>query len=220
MEIVLSSLLEVFDYDTSENSQHASAINGVLGEDLALALTLHYFNDTGNTPIVLSRRCTQGKKRGKRLDAWLKANIAGESVRLQTEIKNWTAHSIGGESIPRDARYDDLSDYRVRRWNKRFNSTLGKPRDEDAQKVLLPMKYDSDGLLVKPLIIFWESMHPKGLEEPFFEVDVVSDSFSTLFVFSLSNYVRVLISKGMNTLIVEMPSTRMRMNLLQSIVKI
>lgn len=220
MEVVLSSLLELFDYDRAENSQHASAINGVLGEDLALALTLHHFRSAGSDPSVLDRKCTQGGKKGKRLDAWLRANIAGETVRLQTEIKNWTAHSIGGESIPRDARYEDLASYRVRRWNQRFNSALRIPRDEAAQKVLLPMIYDSDGLTVKPLIIFWEAMHPQGLDEPFFEVDVDCEEFSKLLVFSLSNYVRILISKGYDKLAVEMPNTRVRMRLLESIVKI
>ena len=43
----LRELLNFYDYRVESSNTHASAVNAVLGEDLAVALLLHYFKSLG-----------------------------------------------------------------------------------------------------------------------------------------------------------------------------
>ncbi len=57
----------------------------------------------------------------------------------------------------------------------------------------------------RAILCFWEPLHPSGELEAFFEVDVQSESFSKLGVFSMSNYVSLLL-KTCETLEVDLPN--------------
>ena len=59
------------------------------------------------------------------------------------------------------------------------------------------------------LLCFWEPLHHKGELEAFFEVDVLNESFKKLKVFSMSNYVSMLL-KTTETIEVEMSATDAR----------
>ena len=66
------------------------------------------------------------------------------------------------------------------------------------------------------LLCFWEPLHHKGELEAFFEVEVVSDAFKKLKVFSMSNYVSELL-KTTETLEVEMADADARIDWLQKL---
>ena len=59
------------------------------------------------------------------------------------------------------------------------------------------------------MLCFWEPLHQHGDSEALFEVDVVSEAFTQLKVFSMSNYVSLLL-KTTETLEVEMPDADAR----------
>ena len=188
----LRELLNFFDCKVSNSIGHASAINGVIGEDLGVALLLKYFSDQKLNALALSEPCTQKTKKGKRLDKWIVIEDTDSKIIYQVEIKNWNAHSLNSEIVRDHADENYMSEYRLRRWKKRFDSDRRKPRQTECQKVLLPMKvpttyrdYDH-----RTLLCFWEALHVEGKSDAMFEVLVNSDYFKNkMTVFSMSNFV-------------------------------
>jgi hypothetical protein len=188
----LRELLNFFDCKVSSSIGHASAINGVIGEDLGVALLLKYFSDQKLNALALSEPCTQKTKKGKRLDKWIVIEDTDSKIIYQVEIKNWNAHSLNSETVQDHADENYMSEYRLRRWKKRFDSDRRKPRQTESQKVLLPMKvpttyrdYDH-----RTLLCFWEALHVEGKSDAMFEVSVNSDYFENkMTVFSMSNFV-------------------------------
>jgi hypothetical protein len=213
MKLRLASLIDFYDKEVRESQRHASAINAVMGEDLAIALLTHYFCEKGFQVKVLARVCTTGKQKGPRLDAWIEVCENSVVHHYQAEIKNWSAHSIGGRSIRDD---EDMRKYRLNRWKKRFDEELRLPRDDEARKVLTPMNLPGIHSNIRPLLIFWEAMHPKGDAIEFFDVEVSSANFDRLWIFSLSTFVRNLISRGIESLDVEMLFASQRIEWLTS----
>ncbi len=191
----LRELIDFYDHKVRGSSNHASAVNAVLGEDLAIALLTHYFESDGINVRVLSEPCTQGKQRGVRLDKWMVVENKENSVIYQVEIKNWSAHSIGGKSCSPSAEDSTLRQDRAWRWAKRFNIIEKIPAEAATLKVLTKMRIPSllRSCKHKPLLCFWEALHPDGEPDPFFEVDVKSESFQKLSIFSMSNYVSKLL---------------------------
>jgi hypothetical protein len=194
----LRELLNFFDCKVSESIGHASAINGVIGEDLGVALLLKYFSDQKLSAIALDEPCTQKTKKGKRLDKWIVVTEAESKIIYQVEIKNWNAHSLNSETVRNHADENYMREYRLRRWHKQFDSELKIPSQTECQKVLLPMKvpttyrdYDH-----RTLLCFWEALHVGGKSDPLFEVSVNSDHFENLTVFSMSNYVSELLKQS------------------------
>ena len=208
----LRELLNFYDYRVESSNTHASAVNAVLGEDLAVALLLHYFKGLGYGVTALDQACTQGTKKGSRLDKWIAVQSASESVLYQVEIKNWSAHSIGGNIVERPDDEDYMREFRVKRWNYQFNAMKKVPSQAGALKVLTKMRVPdqySNTHSQQPLLCFWEPLHQHGDSEALFEVDVVSEAFTQLKVFSMSNYVSLLL-KTTETLEVEMPDADAR----------
>ena len=56
----LRELLKFYDYKVPTSKTHASAINAVLGEDLAVALLVHHLKGVGLEVIALDGVCAQG----------------------------------------------------------------------------------------------------------------------------------------------------------------
>jgi hypothetical protein len=69
----------------------------------------------------------------------------------------------------------------------------------------------------KALLCFWEPMHPEGKPIPLFEVPVISEAFNTLSVFSMSNYVSILLGQKIATLEVDMKEADARVDWLQKL---
>ena len=201
----LRELLNFYDYRVPSSNTHASAVNAVLGEDLAIALLVHYLKGVGLEVIALEEVCTQGTQRGYRLDKWISVKSAAESIIYQVEIKNWSAHSIGGKSVKLDADEDYMRDFRKKRWLHQFNEDKKVPSQKQTHKVLIKMRVPTAycSYAHEALLCFWEPLHHRGEPEAFFDVAVESDGFSKLNVFSMSNYVWHLLETT-ETLEVEM----------------
>ena len=223
MVINLKKLLELYDTKSQENIGSVAAINAMIGEDLAVALFFDYARRKKLKPTIVSEKCNQQKNKGVRLDRWLSLKEGNRVIYYQTEIKNWTAHSFRGNPSPDNSDVARMKQYRKDRWVKRFDISKRRLRDDSANKVLVPMKLDStvpSKVVIRPLIIFWEAMHPKGLNEELFSVTVSGKSFKKLWVFSLSNYIRNLIVVDKVTkLKVNMPAADARIKWLNSVYK-
>jgi hypothetical protein len=226
--LYLRQLLDFYDYRVGPSISHASAINAVLGEDLAITLLCHYFTSAGATAEDLPIPCTTGRQRGHRLDRWIAVKSDDQqSIIYQVEIKNWSAHSIGGTVVDRNATASRLHEYRIDRWRRQFKmiNNLHTPSQKETLKVLTKMnlppthrRYVEEGYIHKALLCFWEALHPTGNDDAFFTVDVASETFDQLQIFSMSNYVRKLLEHT-ETLDVAMLVTDARVDWLNSIYK-
>jgi hypothetical protein len=217
-KIHLMSLLDFYDYKVKESETHASAINSVIGEDLAVALMTHFFNAEGFIVNALDLPCTQGTQKGYRLDKWIALESNEIKTIFQVEIKNWSAHSFSGTVVKRDGDEDYMQSLRLKRWKFQFNEEKKVPSQKETLKVLTKMKVPQSHLRYehKTLLCFWEPMHPLGKEESFFEVGVASLNFSRMSVFSMSNYVRKLL-KTTETIEVNLRDSESRINWLNKI---
>jgi hypothetical protein len=102
---------------------------------------------------------TLGGGVGPRLDRWLCAtNEAGEREPFQIEIKNWSAHAIGGRRLTLDATDERRVAVGRHYWGRIWDQDSGTLREESARKVLirmqLPRAYDGINADVVPLICF------------------------------------------------------------------
>ena len=194
----LRELQNFFDCKVSNSIGHASAINGVIGEDLGVALLHKYFSDQKLNPIVLDEPCTQKTKKGKRLDKWIAVSHKSKKIIYQVEIKNWNAHSLNSETVIDHSDEKYMREYRLRRWKKQFDSELKIPSQIPCQKVLLPMQVPTayKNYEHRTLLCFWEALHNKGNSDPLFEVAVNSKHFKRMTVFSMSNYVSDLLKQS------------------------
>lgn len=215
----LPALIDFYDRMVPESKGHATAINAVMGEEFASALFIDFAKRNNFSPIILSDVCTQGTKKGKRLDRWIKVIENDKAVYFQTEIKNWSAHAFSGRKTPVTESEEELIPYRVARWKIQFDTDANTLRQEPAKKVLIKMKAPDLNGEIRPLIIFWDSMHPEGSPEPFFSIKVDDAPFNLLWVFSMSTYVRNLINQGISEIDVEMPSVVERLRWLETLFK-
>jgi len=218
VEIDIIELLKFYDEKIQTSVHHATAINAVAGEDLGAGLITHYLNREKISAKVLQDPCTQKTKSGHRLDRWILAIKNSEKIYYQTEIKNCSAHSIGGKILKIDATQDEVSDYKIKRWNSSWDGKMLTAKT--ARKVLTPMKPIEENSKIEPLICFWVSMHPEGKNEPFFSVDIKDKNFSRLWVFSMSAYLRNLLNSGEKKVTIEMPDTESRIEWLKTLFRV
>jgi len=214
----LRELLNFFDCKVSSSIGHASAINGVIGEDLGVALLHKYFSTQKLSPIVLDEPCTQKTKKGKRLDKWILITEADLKIIYQVEIKNWNAHSFNSEIVLDHSDEKYMREYRLRRWTKQFDTELRIPSQIECQKVLLPMQVPTafKDYEHRTLLCFWDALHVEGKSDAMFEVSVNSDHFENLTVFSMSNYVSELLKQS-EVLEVELADAEARINWLNKL---
>lgn len=167
----LRELLNFYDHRVPSSNHHASAINAVLGEDLAVALLVHYLKGLGLGVIVLGEVCTQGTRRGYRLDKWIAFESASESAIYQVEIKNWSAHSIGGKSVKPDADEDFMREFRLSRWLYQFNVEAQIPSQKETLKVLTKMRVPAEfsGYNHQALLCFGNHFITKATSRRFFK---------------------------------------------------
>jgi hypothetical protein len=177
----------------------------------------HYLESEERAEVdILPGRPTTGKKKGKRLDRWIKAVYPrGKVVYFQTEIKNWSAHAIGGTRISLSANEDQLKTHRMERWSAVWNTKVNRPLYDHTAKVLHRMKSPEGADPahdVRPLLIFWYLLHPKGKRDCFFKSPVRTRAgegdFDEVSVFSMSSYLRRLSKR---TIGLEMPEASMRL---------
>lgn len=220
IQVDIIRVLEFYDERVLPSHHHATAINAIAGEDMGAGLFLHYLKEKNIAAEILPYRCTQGTTSGVRLDKWIRVTKNNKKIYYQTEIKNWSAHAFGGKRLMINAMQNEISDHKMERWNKFWDGkTL---RDLNARKVLTLMKLPeginklSEKRKIEPLICFWDSMHPYGKKEPFFSVEIKNKSFSRLWVFSMSAYLRNMLSSGEKKIMIEMPDTEVRVQWLKT----
>ena len=221
-QLDLRRLLEFFDEAPNTIKKgDATSLVSVFGEDLALSLFENYIKSKGSMYKLISRLCSQRTKKGKRLDAWIEVKDQNNTTYYQTEIKNWSAHAIGGKIISINAKEEELIKHRIERFKDNFASD-NKIKKDGSSKVLIEMKFphnESDVKInKKPLLIFWDAMHPSGKPDSFFSLDIKDKKFSKLYVFSMSSYVReLLFIKNLKVIEISMPDVDRRIDWMKSI---
>lgn len=197
-KLYLEELIKFYDTKVQDSLRMATAVNSVIGEDFAVALMVHYFESSG-AEVETFAPCKGRTNRGVRLDRWIHvSNLPHSELLFQTEIKNWSSHSLGGVVIPHTIETEKLKVLRIRNWNTRIDNKTNIPREAQASKVLTQMVPPEEyrETEIYPLLCFWEAMHPDGETLEFFHVPVTNQTFPRLYVFSISNYVRNLRDRG------------------------
>ena len=211
----VTETLRFFDEIPEWAVKQATAIVGLIGEDLNTACLQHYLESQGAAVTVYPDSVTTGKSKGPRLDRWIGVDGAfGENVLFQTEIKNWSAHAISGRKLRIDAPSHEIREYKRRRWEGRWDARCRTLNRHSTAKVLismnLPPHMNMKERTVKPLLVFWEPIGP--YDSHLFKMDVSYDfpfprpsnwpadgaftEFPSLWVFSVSSYLRSLPSES------------------------
>lgn len=216
LTIDIKALVSFFDEKPPKSVHHATAICQVAGEELGVALFKHYIEGNGKKANILTDRCTHGKKKGHRLDYWVLTEREDDRVLYQVEVKNWSAHAIGGKTLPLTIEPIRLSEYMRERWSKEWqNGTFIKHQVRKVLERMKPPEITYTYKCIEPLVCFWTALHPEGKNEPFFAVQVLHADFSTVNIFSMSTFLRRLLEKGETHLRLFMPVTRARLDWLE-----
>ncbi|MGB8648378.1 MAG: hypothetical protein WCF84_24290 [Anaerolineae bacterium] len=210
------SVLQFFDGDAPGVNRHVAAVTATAGEDLGAGLIVDYFHRRGIEAEVLKKKkenapknVTTGTGKGHWLDRWIHVCCNGKHIYYQTEIKNWSAHSMKGKCIPVDVSPDELAKHKIERWKNVWKGTTF--RGKGVRKVLDYMEPPKPKSKVRPMICFWDAMHPNGADEPLFSHKVEADYFDRVWVFSMSAYLRQLLSEGTQVIQLEMMDTANRL---------
>ena len=207
MRVSCKELVRFFDEKTGDNGRDSSAINGVAGEDLGLALLQHYFSQQDCAVEQLAKP-VRNAGGGTWLDGWLKVTGKNEGFLYQVEIKNWTAHSKNGRPAPLNAAQDDLRKIARKHWNSIWDEQSRHFKAKEARKCLEKKTSPEADLETRPIICFWWPVSAGDDVSPMFEVEAASPDFSRLWVFSMSLYLRSLQSEHVS---LELPRVERRM---------
>jgi hypothetical protein len=158
MKLSRTKLIKFYDERVKDEGRGSdvSAITALLGEDLLFGLFKHYWENKEKGILeIVSYTCTTGKKKGPRLDGWLKCETDKENILYQTEIKNWAAYSFGESQLPLNASEDEIEEFRKDQWEYYFGET--SILHERVAKVLQPMKKPNsyENYVQIPLCCFW-----------------------------------------------------------------
>lgn len=198
-------LIGFFDVVSDCSKGHATSVAAVAGEEMNAACFRHYAESRGACVEILQDRVTTGRARGPRLDRWIKVRCDGREFLYQTEIKNWSAHAIGGQNLRVDANPDEIADYKQMRWEFRCRDSKshGIATNPSCAKVVVRMQPPDhyNNLEVQPLLIFWEAIGPQEQADDHLLCTPVNEfpewhygetSFDHLWIFSVSSYLRNL----------------------------
>ena len=196
MRIHPSRIVKFFDSksESKYDGSHARAFNALFGEELLIGLLAKYCEDCEKYQKFefITDKCNEEGSRNRRLDAWIRI----DNEYLKTEIKNWTAHSVGGKSLCLSANYDEVKEYCSKRYKEFFGDNPRILTNDSVSKVFLPMKPPNgvEANQVVPCVLFWFCIgKPQDTElSPFFKVEVKSKS---LLVFSGSLFLRQYIKE-------------------------
>ena len=198
-------------FDEGQNSRgHASAIVGIIGEDLNVVAFKHHCESEGKIVEVFDGPVTQGVKRGKRLDRWIYVKEKnGTKTLYQCEIKNWSATAIGGRDLPisEDNKSKDIVGVSRYYWEHQKKEFSKNTKPNNVTKVFLRMSYDRNEDLKKfferekinfkdceqkPLLIYWMPISNDGDCKHYFSEKISSldvkfkQDFKDVDIFSVS----------------------------------
>ena len=218
----IEGLLNFFDEKPGWAVGHATGIVGIVGEDLNTACFQHYLASRGGSAVVLRNPdtdrplpVTTGHTKGPRLDRWIQVTWPNRSTNVfQTEIKSWSAHAFGGVRFPLSGSLPEVRKRKREQWDNLWDSRRRHLKHPLTEKVLVPMKPPDcvDPKDVLPLLIFWAALESrKNPNDHLFRVDVADAEFKELWVFSVSGYLRSLLSEGVPSIELEMPDAALRL---------
>lgn len=210
VSIPIKLLLQFFDEVPIGSQRHATAVTAVAGEELGIGLLLDYFRGCGFSADGLNMICTPGTRSGKRLDKWVKVGRGQRTTYYQVEVKNWSAHAIGGRRLLIDVSDTELKAHKIERWSREWGQE-GFLKDA-VRKVLEPMRPPVEKAQIEPLVCFWDAMHPTGAVEALFRVRAPLGKFPYVSIFSMSSYLRELYKGGRARIRIEAPETIARLN--------
>ena len=221
----IEDLIRFYDEKDKNISHQVSSITGIIGEDLGAGLVKHYFDNQNRTTEIIDEHPKQGGKTGKWLDRWIKVkNIHDNNFTYyQTEIKNWSSHSIGGKKIPLNAQTEELKAFAIASYNGQWDSNKNTLKHEKVVKVLSRMKSHSQIIekdTIKPLIVFWFPLHDKenDFNQALFEVKCNSGTFTHVTFFSMSIYLRKLLNDNITEIQIEAPNIEIRKRILDEMI--
>ena len=152
--------LAFFDDPPPSAIGHATAVVGVLGEDLAAGLFSHCIrvNKLGKTKVMQGEKVVRGGRKGPWLDRWIEVEWSkGGTTLFQTELKNTSAHGTHGESLTLDASETEIRGRKLERWGEIWDPVKRGLTWKEAAKVLVPMQppegFDPESVL--PLLLLW-----------------------------------------------------------------
>ena len=218
----IKGLLNFFDEKPDWAVGHATGVVGMVGEDLNTACFQHYLKSKGGQAVVLRNPdtgrplpVTTGHTKGPRLDRWIRVEWPDRSATVfQAEIKSWSAHGFGGVRFPLSGSLPEVRKRKREQWDSLWDSHRRHLKHPLTEKVLVPMK-PPKGVgpkTVRPLLIFWAALESrKNPNDHLFLVDVADAEFKELWVFSVSGYLRSLLSEGVPSVELEMPDAALRL---------
>jgi hypothetical protein len=236
IKINIDAIINFYDSKDSTNSKHASSISGVIGEDLGAGLIKHYFEN-----CLKVNECKiiddTPKTKGNWLDRWI--IVEDTKTIYQTEIKNWSSHSLGGKNITNENLCEQSKNYfPVQKEN------LEKTEPNNVNKVLLKMNL-TDKVIPnhseykhKAMICYWFPISDNSTNicnecndlPPFiFNVTAMDTNkqdmdtnkqFNELTFFSMSLYLRCLQKKGMKDVEIYAPNIVERWTRLNNFLKL
>jgi hypothetical protein len=223
-KINIEEVIKLYDTQNKDNSKHISSITGLIGEDLISGLFKKYLMDQEGIDVEIYPSCTpkQQGKTGKMLDRWILISKFGKpEICYQTEIKNWSSHSLSGvkfDFIPNNPLYFDTNKSNEI-FNKIWDNNLGEIIHPSVNKVLYEMnnKPSEVELIPEPLVCFWMPITFKGVKKPFFNLNhpnITKKGFKGISFFSGSIYLRSLLDSNINEIEIEMPNLIKRMSLI------
>ena len=222
MQVSIEKIINLYDGKSSSDRGHVSSITGLSGEDFAAGILKHYFDNNGGSCEILPDKPTEGFKKGKWLDRWLKVEMDSDIIYYQTEIKNWCSHSLGGKQIKLETSDDELINYGHQRFRGQWDTIKKTFKYTYVSKVLRRMKIAANikngAMVVKSLICYWYPILDTQANtlNPFFSTDC-SQNFSEVKIFSLSIYLRFLLEKGVTCINIEMPNFEERLKKIKEI---
>lgn len=232
IRIDIIKLLKFYD-EKENNKKPASSITGIIGEDLLAGLFKHYLDNQSESVTILDKSIKSIGKSGKMLDRWILQKKSNEIVAFQTEIKNWSAHSLGGESLPKldvNNPYQGILEYAKKNlektWRKDENGKGGFI-DKSVGKVLKLMKEDDavKNAIIAPLVCFWMPICNEDINSienlsPFFEKECSTNieinpfandgKFDKVFFFSASIYLRSILKNNSDIKYIEIWSSNIK----------
>lgn len=223
MRITLENLISFYDEKVSEDSKHISSITGLIGEEIAAGVIKHFFERMGSACEILNETPTEGVRNGKWLDKWIKVDFQNQSTLFQTEIKNWSSHSLsgfGGRRLELHASEHTVIEYGRERFKEQWDFDKESFKHPFVNKVLTPMrvpKYVSH-IDVEPLICFWFPILETSLNklEAYYSIPC-KGYFNVIHFFSLSIYLRLLNKENVKFIEIDMPCFEKRLTRIQSI---
>ena len=220
-------IIKFFDVKDDYSKTHSASVVAVAGEDLAAACFKKYLEETEpGTTVCIRWDDDEPKVCGdrRRLDRWIVVDRPNcDRLVFQTEIKHWSAHSVGGKCISPDAEPEELQNHKHGRWSIQWDpkeQSLKRDPKGRVNKVHMPTKPppgDLKGSCILPLIIYWAPMLPECKpDKPLFRVCINSECFKELWVFSISSYLRC-IEDQQPKICLKMPTAAKRLQILKDL---